>query len=115
ASAARTVPNADVERNALGSLLRRRGSAHGRVGAPTQLLRGKSLHARGRKNAGQGSGKTETIRQHEFGTHHSKLMAEIFIAIEHLADDRFGRRRIDIVLLHRRSGGEPAAFLYVLP
>src|SRR5579864_9648850 len=66
------------------------------------------------QNAGQGSGKAETIRQHIFSARLAQLAAKELISVKHLAKNGFGGRRVDVALLHGGAGGKPAAGSYIL-
>src|SRR5260370_41924192 len=91
ALAIRAFPNAHVERSALGRLFRRIGAAHRSRRSPDKLLRGKALDSCMGENAGQRSREAEAVREHVLGAGFAEVVAEIFIAVEHMPADRLRR------------------------
>src|SRR5207244_8202343 len=87
ASAIRTFPNANVERDADRRVFRRAGAADGGCRVPCQFLRGKTLDSGMSHEAGQRRGETEAVRQHVFGTGLAELALEKLVAVKELPDN----------------------------
>src|SRR5439155_2339276 len=86
ALAIRPFPNTHVERSALGRLFRRIGASHRRRQPPDKLLRGKTLDSCMGENAGQRSREAEAVREHVLRAGFAEVVAEIFVAVEHMAE-----------------------------
>src|SRR3569623_541160 len=67
-----------------------------------------------RKNTGQRRRKSEAVGKHVFCAGSAKIAPEEFLAIKNLANNRFGRRIVDVVLFHGRASDEPSACSHVL-
>ena len=79
-------PDTDVERNAFGRTLHGVRATDFGGGLPGELLSRETLDAAVSQDAGERSGKTEAVRQHEFLAGLAELMTEEFLSVENLAD-----------------------------
>jgi hypothetical protein len=104
-------PQAYVEWNSNGGLLRRIGAAdqRGWLPAGVELLRGESFDSRVSQDGGQRSRETEAVGQHVLRAGFAEILAEVFIAVEKLAKESLGAGKVDIALFDGRAGREPAA------
>ena len=113
-AAVEALPEPDVEGHALRRLLRRVVAADRRRRVPRQLLRGEALQAGVREDARERRREPEAVGQHVLRACLAELAAEELGAVENLPEERLGRRRVHVALLHGRPGGEPAAGRHVL-
>ena len=77
-------------------------------------MRGETFDSRMGEDAGKGSRKTKTIRQHVFVAGHAELFTKPVVAVKDLPNDRFGVGRIYVAFFHRRAGRKPATGGHVL-
>src|SRR5487761_511952 len=109
AASIRADPHTNVEWRADGRVFGGIRAADGCRRTPGQFLRRETLDSGGGENAWQVGGKAEAIGQHVFFAGLAEFVAKIFVAVKNLANDGFRRRRVDVVLLHRRACGKPLA------
>ena len=61
-----------------------------------------------REHGGHGGRETEAVGEHELLAGDAELLAEVLVAVEHMADERFGRGDVGVILINRGAAGEPA-------
>ena len=63
---------------------------------------------------GKEAGNPATVGQHVFRAGFAEFLAEPVIAVEDLADNGFGARRVDVAFFHGETGWEPPAGIHIL-